>query len=126
VAHARGLSIGLKNDPDQAGVLFEGILALPAFTFATQISWIFAWSTKSTRIVGVLVLFLRILCLLLPAATFGMLSSAMFQSVGKGFYALIMTLIRTLVFTVFINNRSDRGVRLFLDSILQVWKVSQV
>lgn len=84
----------------KAGVLFEGVLALLAFTFATQISWIFTWSSESTRIVGDLVLFLRILCLLLPAVPFGMLSSAMFQGVGKGFYALIITLIRTFVFTV--------------------------
>jgi len=84
----------------KAGVLTEGVLALTVFIFAPHITWIFTWSEESARITGDLILFLRILWLLLPTVAFGMLSSAMFQGVGKGLYALIMTLIRTLVFTV--------------------------
>ena len=84
----------------KAGVLTEIVLALVIFLFAPQITWIFTWSKESARIVSDLVLFLRILWLLLPTVAFGMLSSAMFQGVGKGLNALIMTLIRTLVFTV--------------------------
>jgi len=84
----------------KAGVLTEIVLALVIFLFASQITWIFAWSKESARIVSDLVLFLRVLWLLLPTVAFGMLSSAMFQGVGKGLNALIMTLIRTLVFTV--------------------------
>lgn len=84
----------------KAGVLAEIALALVILIFAAKITWIFTWSKSTTRIVGDLVLFLRICWLLLPTVAFGMLSSALFQGVGKGFYALIMTLIRTLVFTV--------------------------
>jgi len=84
----------------KAGVLAEIVLALIILIFAPQITWIFTWSKATTRIVGDLVLFLRICWLLLPTVAFGMLSSALFQGVGKGFYALIMTLVRTLVFTV--------------------------
>lgn len=84
----------------KTGVLAEILLAISAFVFARQITWIFTWSKESVRISGDLVLFLRILCWLLPTAAFGMLSSAMFQGVGKGFTALIMTLIRTLVLAV--------------------------
>jgi len=84
----------------KAGVLTEIVLALVIFLFASQITWIFTWSKESARIVSDLILFLRILWLLLPTVAFGMLSSAMFQGVGKGLNALMMTLIRTLVFTV--------------------------
>ncbi|HBF42694.1 MAG TPA: MATE family efflux transporter [Desulfobacteraceae bacterium] len=83
----------------KAGVLTESVLALGIFIFAAQITWIFTWSKESARLVGDLTLFLRVLWLLLPTVAFGMLSSAMFQGVGKGLSALIMTIIRTLVFT---------------------------
>ncbi len=84
----------------RAGVLVEIALALVIFLLAPQITWVFTWSEKSARLVNDLVLFLRVLWLILPTVACGMLSSAMFQGVGKGIYALIMTLIRTLVFTV--------------------------
>jgi putative MATE family efflux protein len=81
-------------------VAVEGGFALLMVLFAPQITWIFTWSSDSERIVSDLVVCLRILWVVLPGAAFGMLSSAMFQGVGKGLYALIMTLLRTLVFTV--------------------------
>ena len=83
--------------------------------FANQITLIFTWSSDSERIVSDLVVCLRILWVLLPSAAFGMLSSAMFQGVGKGFYALIMTLLRTLVLNVplawLFGVRLDMGLR---------------
>ena len=84
----------------KACVVIEGVFALLMVTFAHQLAWIFTWSAESDRIVNDLVVCLRILWVVLPAAAFGMLSSAMFQGVGRGFYALTMTLLRTLVFTV--------------------------
>ena len=96
-------------------VLVECILALVIFIFAKQITWIFTWSKESARIIDDLTLFLKILCLILPTVAFGMLSSAMFQGVGQGFKALIMTLVRTFVFTVpfawFLGIYLDRGLR---------------
>jgi len=75
-------------------------LTLVTFLFAAQIAWVFTWSRASARIVGDLVVFLRLICILFPTVAIGMLSSAMFQGVGKGVNALLMTLVRTLVFTV--------------------------
>jgi len=99
----------------KAGVLTEIALALIILIFASQITWIFTWSKGSARIVSDLILFLRVLWLLLPTVAFGMLSSAMFQGVGKGLNALIMTVIRTLVFTVpfawFLGIYLDWGLR---------------
>ncbi|MFC1531921.1 MATE family efflux transporter [Thermodesulfobacteriota bacterium] len=84
----------------KAGIIVESILALLTLAFAPQITWIFTWSKESSRIVIDLILFLRVSCFFFPTVAFGMLSSAMFQGTGKGLNALIMTLIRTLVFTV--------------------------
>jgi len=99
----------------KACVLVECILALVIFIFAKQITWIFTWSKESARIINDLTLFLKTLCLILPTVAFGMLSSAMFQGVGRGFNALIMTLVRTFVFTVpfawFLGIYLNQGLR---------------
>ena len=41
--------------------------------------------------------FLRIICIFYPATAFGMLSSSLFQGVGKGLYSLIVTILRTII-----------------------------
>jgi putative MATE family efflux protein len=81
-------------------VAVESVFALLMVLFASPITWVFTWSADSDRIVNDLIVCLRILWVLLPAAAFGMLSAAMFQGVGKGLYALITTLLRTLVLNV--------------------------
>ncbi len=96
-------------------VAVEGVFALLMVLFASQITWIFTWSSDSERIVNDLIVCLRILWVLLPAAAFGMLSAAMFQGVGKGLYALMTTLLRTLVLNVplawFFGIQLDMGLR---------------
>ncbi|MDP8228506.1 MAG: MATE family efflux transporter [Candidatus Electryoneaceae bacterium] len=84
----------------KAGVVVEGILAVVIFIFASHITWIFTWSAESKQIIGDLEVFLRTVWLLLPTVPVGMISSGMFQGVGKGVNSLILTLIRTIVFTV--------------------------
>jgi putative MATE family efflux protein len=83
-----------------ACVLVELLLAVLVFVFTPQITWIFTWSEESRILVPELEKFLRILWLFLPTVPFGMISSGMFQGVGKGMYSLGATLIRTIVFTV--------------------------
>ena len=84
----------------KTGVSIEFILAAVVVIFARQITWIFTWSKESQLLVPELVRFLRILWVLLPTVPFGMLSSGLFQGTGKGLFALIATLIRTIVFTI--------------------------
>jgi putative MATE family efflux protein len=84
----------------KAGVLVECVLAVLTFLFASQITWIFTWSEDTARIIGDLTQLLRVVWIFFPTVAFGMLSSAMFQGAGKGMTALIMTVLRTLVFTV--------------------------
>jgi Na+-driven multidrug efflux pump len=84
----------------KTGVLIEILLAILVFMFAAQITWVFTWSKESARIIDDLILFLRVVSIFFPSVAFGMLTASMFQGTGKGFYALTLTLIRTLVFTV--------------------------
>ena len=84
----------------KVGVLVECVLAMLTFLLASQITWIFTWSEDTARIMADLTQFLRVVSILFPTVAFGMISSAMFQGAGKGMTALIMTILRTLVFTV--------------------------
>ena len=97
------------------GVTVEIGIAIVTLLFAFPITQIFTWSGESARIADDLLLFLRMIWVFYPGVAFGMLSGAMFQGAGKGLNALIMTLIRTLVFNVpfawFFGVHLDLGLR---------------
>ena len=57
-------------------------------------------SDEAMRIAHDLIVFVRTMCIYYPAAAFGILSSAMFQGVGKGIYSLAVTTVRTIVLVV--------------------------
>ncbi len=82
------------------GLLAEIILSFIIFIFAQQLTWIFTWSEATKSIQPHLINFLRIICLMILTAPVGMSSAAMFQGTGKGLNALMMTLLRTIIFTV--------------------------
>lgn len=84
----------------KAGVIIETVLAIVTFIFAPYITRIFTWSSKSAMLYENITLFIRIICLFFPAATLGIVSSSMFQGVGKGINSLIITVIRTIVLIV--------------------------
>jgi putative MATE family efflux protein len=84
----------------KTGFFIEIILAGVIFLLAPFIAAIFTTSPDASRIQYDLEIFLKITCLFYPGAAFGIASSAMFQGTGKGIYALIATLLRTLVLTV--------------------------
>ncbi len=79
------------------GLIGEIIIAILVYIFAPQISYIFTSTPEGMRIQAGLIDFLRITCLFYPGAAFGMMASAMFQGTGKGNYALIATVLRTIV-----------------------------
>jgi putative MATE family efflux protein len=93
------------------GLIGEIIIAILVFIFAPQISNIFTSTPEGIRIQAGLIDFLRITCLFYPGAAFGMMASAVFQGTGKGNYALIATILRTImlalpiafIFTYFLN-----------------------
>lgn len=81
------------------GLAIEGVVAATAFVFAPQITAVFTYSEGAAHIVGGLTLFLRIACLFWPFVSLGMLSSALFEGVGRGTSSLLATVFRSLVLT---------------------------
>ncbi|MDY6966582.1 MAG: MATE family efflux transporter [Halobacteriota archaeon] len=81
------------------GLLIETSIAVATFLFAPQIAAVFTQAENASHIAPDLVTFLRIMCIFYPGVAFGMLSSSLFQGVGKGMNALIVTILRSLVLT---------------------------
>jgi len=84
----------------KVGVCIELAAGVLTFIFAPQIAALFTLSQEAVRIRADLIIFLRTICFFYPAAAFGIVSSAMFQGTGKGLYALIVTLVRTIFLAV--------------------------
>ncbi|MGD8978848.1 MAG: MATE family efflux transporter [candidate division WOR-3 bacterium] len=82
------------------GLFIELAVASVTFIFAPQITSLFTMSEEAMRIAHDLVVFVRTMCIYYPAAAFGILSSAMFQGIGKGIYSLAVTTVRTIVLVV--------------------------
>ncbi len=91
IAHGYAVKIGI--------VIELGIAAL-TYLLAPQITQVFTRTQEAARIAHDLVVFLRILFVFYPMIALGMLSSAMFQGVGKGIYSLTVTIARTILFVV--------------------------
>lgn len=81
------------------GLLIEGGVAAFTFIFAPQIAAIFTQTEEAAHIAPDLVQFLRIIYIFYPTVSLGMLSSSLFQGVGKGLSALVANILRTMVFT---------------------------
>ncbi|MHC1605536.1 MAG: MATE family efflux transporter [Candidatus Methanofastidiosia archaeon] len=81
-------------------VLIELGVACVVALFAPQIAFAFTYSEGAAHISNDLITFLRWMALYYPIVPLGMLSSAMFQGIGKGEIALAVTLIRTIILAV--------------------------
>jgi len=79
------------------GLSLEVVIAILTFIFAPQIAAVFTQSESSVHILPGLIIFLRTITIFYPAISFGMLSSAVFQGMGKGTNALIATILRTVI-----------------------------
>jgi putative MATE family efflux protein len=90
IAHIYALKIG---------IVIETSIALATFIFAPAITFAFTQSADMAPLANDIITFLRIICIFYPATAFGMLSSSVFQGVGKGLYSLIVTVLRTIILT---------------------------
>ncbi|WP_406660214.1 MATE family efflux transporter [Methanolobus sp. ZRKC3] len=79
------------------GFLVESAVAVFTFILAPQIAYVFTRSESAIHIFPDLVTFLRIICLFYPTVSLGMLSSSLFQGVGKGNYSLTATIVRAII-----------------------------
>jgi putative MATE family efflux protein len=80
------------------GLLVETVIAVFTFVLAPQIAYAFTLSESASHITDDLIIFLRIICIFYPTVSLGMISSSLFQGVGKGLYALIATILRAVIF----------------------------
>jgi len=85
------------------GVLIELTVAVSSFIFAVPLSRIFTYSQDAKVIAPDLIKFLRWMAPLYPTIPFGMLTSAMFQGIGKGERALAVTILRTVILQVAVS-----------------------
>ena len=80
------------------GFISELFVLLLVEVFAYYIAYIFSYAKGSGYIHHDLVVALRMLILFVPFTPLGMLTSSMFQGIGKGENALAVTILRTLIF----------------------------
>ena len=82
------------------GLIIEFFLAFLVFFLAPAITAAFTQAENTARIAEGMIVFMQIIALYFPFTAFGMISSSMFQGTGKGMSALIVTMIRTVFFTI--------------------------
>lgn len=81
------------------GLAIEILVAISIFILAEPIAAVFTQSETGAHISPDLVRYFRITWLFLPGVALGMLSGSMFQGAGKGWNALAVTILRTVVLT---------------------------
>lgn len=83
----------------KVGAAVEVVIAVLTFVFAPQIALAFTQAESAAHIMSDITTFLKIVCIFYPTTAMGLLSSSLFQGVGKGINSLITTIIRSLIFT---------------------------
>ncbi len=88
----RGFMYGVR-----LGVLIEIPTFILMILLAPMITSVFTQGPGAHRIEADLTLFLMTIPFFFPSMVWGMFSSSMFQGIGKGMYALVATIIRTVI-----------------------------
>ncbi len=83
------------------GLFMEFAISILILIFARQLTFLFTYSKGTAHISGALTEAFRILALFLSSVPFGMLTSSMFQGIGRGENSLAITILRTLIFQIF-------------------------
>ncbi|BBL61079.1 MATE family efflux transporter [Methanobrevibacter arboriphilus] len=82
------------------GTLIIVILSIAIFILAPYISYLFAYTPGSENLLGQMTDFLRITCLFYLFFPLGVVSSSVFQGLGKGLNSLIIAFIRALILQI--------------------------
>ncbi len=82
----------------QVGFVSELIVSILIIVFARQVSYIFTYAKNARHISPELTVALKIFALFIPMVPLGMLTSSLFQGTGRGEYALVVMILRTLIF----------------------------
>ncbi|WP_298500997.1 MATE family efflux transporter [uncultured Methanobrevibacter sp.] len=79
------------------GFLFSISIGIVMYVFSSQIATIFSYTAASAAMAPQIATAISVLTLFVLAIPHGIMSSMMFQGVGKGVYSLIITLLRSLI-----------------------------
>ncbi len=82
------------------GTLIGLVTGTVIWIFAPQLTYMFTYSEASASLAPGIIDFLRWIVLYFPVVASGMLTSSMFQGIGKGNRSLSITLLRTVVLQV--------------------------
>lgn len=82
------------------GLVLSVIIGAIMIIFSNQIASIFSYSASSAGMASDIATAISVLSLFVLAIPQGMMSSMLFQGVGKGINSLILTLLRSLIFEV--------------------------
>ena len=79
------------------GFAISIILAILMYVFSSQIAAVFSYTSASSSLAPQIASAISVLALFILAVPHGIMSSMVFQGVGKGTYSLIITLLRSLI-----------------------------
>ncbi|MBI5458626.1 MATE family efflux transporter [Methanobacterium sp.] len=82
----------------KVGTVIALITSVITFVFAPYIAKIFAYSPETAYLAPTIASFLQVMCLFYLFVPPGIMSSSIFQGVGKGVTSLILTVFRQLLF----------------------------
>jgi putative MATE family efflux protein len=73
-------------------------ISILTWLFSSQISFIFSYSAEGAHLAPSIAAFLATMCIFYPFVPLGLMSSSIFQGIGKGTTSLIINIFRNLVF----------------------------
>lgn len=89
IAHTYSMKVGLA---------VASITSVMTFILAPYIAQIFAYSPETAYLAITIAAFLQVMCVFYIFVPLGIMSSSVFQGVGKGITSLILTILRQLLF----------------------------
>ena len=101
-----GVAYGAKNYENlktahsfsiKIGFLLSLIATIIMIIFSSQIATIFSYSSESAGLAPQIASTIRLLSLYVLLIPIGIMSSALFEAIGKGLYCLILTIIRSFL-----------------------------
>lgn len=88
IGHSYSIKLGFV-----VSIILGGIMVI----FSNELATAFSYTSASAALAPEIATAIRVLSLFVLAVPHGMMSSMMFQGVGKGTYSLIITLLRSLI-----------------------------
>lgn len=82
------------------GLAIALCISVITWLFSSQIASVFTYSVETAYLAPSIAAFLAVMCFFYPFLPPGMMSSSIFQGVGKGMTSFVITVLRELVFVI--------------------------